>query len=1322
MTDFHLRRTLWYQEQSRQLEVKDPFLVEDARSLIVLGEAGMGKSHLLKKLSKRPGYALCTANTLISAPDTTKKFSELETLLVDALDEVSSRTDGDPVNDVISKLAQFQIPRFILSCRVADWSGELAVETLAGVFGTPPLELHLNPLGRDDAKQILEVSLGVERAEEVIVHLEGLGLSGLWSNPQTLSMVRNLAINSILPNSKGELFQRATELLASEHNEKKDRSELAKLSNEEVLNAAGCGFSALILTGNEALSVAVNYKKGDVRVSEISKLTSKDNLRNILNSRLFASLGTKRFTHSHRSIGEFVGARWLAKACDTKRKRRHLHELFKSHKLVPANLRGIYAWLAWHCEELADEIIQTDPMCILEYGDPAKLSPHRVKKLLDRLQTEAQEDRNFRRWEKYREGWLVDRSLLPTIKDLLESPHTASGLKSLVLEVLKNSPLMSDLHTTFEKMILDGSQPYITRRRAIERLIEADKNRDWSGDVAYLSENNTEDSVRLAMEVMAFIGYAHFETALLLDVVIKQLPWAKRTFGLFYNLERNLRGEQLDRLLDGITGWVNSQGDKLDRTFAYVDETTDLAYGLIAQRLRQGTVEAERLWAWLNPLYSRHGFHQETRKALADRLERDPELKRDILRLVMLELPGDASIPQRFWSLVDSFSRVQLRAEDLVTLLDHLDLGDDRWLEIASIAYRWNLEPNELSEVRQALERFVGHDPKANRELHAIENPATPEWAIRDQKRRQDEEAERERSWVAHRETLGSQIDTMRLGDYGLVLNPAMAYLKLYREIGTDTSDGPSLIEEWLGQDLRDASLMGFEAFLQTTPPIPSATQIAEAIAQGRRWDAGYIITAALAERLRTGRGFADLPTERLMAGYFETRYTHFDEKAGVGELRHALTDLLRAGACWEDTQRLYFEPQFAADRAYVDGLYQFLRDDRDRALALRLSLEWIERYPDLPEEPEAELLDLLVSEPDFWPRLAEVAMVRNNSQTLSKSRRRNWDAIRLVVKFEEAKRDLKIISRDDRDLIWRIRDRIGLTRGHSSTLKLATDLLVWIFEQFRVHYPLKRRPNRVTTGDTNSWDASEFLVSIISRIADDTTDQAMKDLTRLCGQPRDGYTEHLRALAADQRRKKAEREWSAPNIEDLAFVICDEPPKTIEQLQAVILEELIVIQAKLRGSNIDDYKDFFLLGSPRNENQCRDQLLKMLSSQLPFGIAADPEGHLADDKICDIICSLGKNLMLPIEIKGQWHRDLWTAADDQLGRLYANDWRADQRGIYLVFWFGVGSSKKLTPPPKRGTKPKSAEELKEALTKHSAAAMNGSLAVVVLDLERPRT
>jgi hypothetical protein len=89
--------------------------------------------------------------------------------------------------------------------------------------------------------------------------------------------------------------------------------------------------------------------------------------------------------------------------------------------------------------------------------------------------------------------------------------------------------------------------------------------------------------------------------------------------------------------------------------------------------------------------------------------------------------------------------------------------------------------------------------------------------------------------------------------------------------------------------------------------------------------------------------------------------------------------------------------------------------------------------------------------------------------------------------------------------------------------------------------------------------------------------------------------------------------------------------------------------------------------------------------------------------------------MQLPIEVKGQWHDDLWTAMNDQLGDLYLKEYQSQGQGIYLIFYFGESSSKK---PKKNGEyKPRNALELQQSLTACIKEEYKEGIDVFVIDL-----
>lgn len=1312
MAETILTRRLWYVDALDTVSVEQSFLQTDKRSLVVLGEAGMGKSTLLEQLKPLPGYVVCTARRLINAANPASVLGDATTLVIDALDEVAARRDGDAVDAILQKLDLIGNPRFILSCRVADWRSATALQGIKDLYDEAPLELHLDPLERADARQFLAETLGEERADETLGHLEERGLSGLWANPQTLILVETVARQGSLPFSKGELFADATRLMLREHREEKAETPLAEMPEAEVLDAAGAAFAALILTGKAALSRLCHPADTDLAMRDAATLPGAARVGDILASRLFMAKEPERFGYAHRAIGEFLGARWLAKTADTPRKRRRLLRLFTHQSLVPASLRGLHAWLAWHGPSLAIDVIETDPMGVIEYGDADRLTPSEGRAMFAALNLLSRENPRFRAWSRYRLAGLVQKDLLPDIVEVLTGPDVEFGLRLLVLQALEGSALVSELSEILTAMVVDPAAAFATRSEAAERLAALEAQPDWSEIIDQLGAENTANSVRLASELMDEVGFDRFSDPQILAVALAMMSQSDRTVGVYAGLQRNLPDGRIDALLSGIASATIALEDR--RAHPGYSAITDLAFGLFARRLTLGGLDAETVWTWMRPFDSGGSMYRQSRKTVADVLASDTALRQAIQRHVLLDQPGEKNVWQRAWRLNERSVGLNPTEDDILALLEALSDDDPRWRDVVRLA----AHSDEQGEaVRVAAGRFIVGDRDAQAWLAKLPHPDVPEWELKEQARRRAREKKRNAEWARHRADFAKGIEGLRKGDYGLTLGPAKAYLKLFYDMGDEASDGPGRLEEWLGPEIRDACLEGFEAFLQTSPPKPTATEIATSYAENRRWEAGYIITAALGERQRTGRGFDDLSDERLMAGLFEVRHTRVDDHAGLKGLDVDLVAAVRRRGIWEAAQRLYFEMQISKGRQHVDGLYAFMRDAPDAPLATALAIEWLHRFPAMTSETELELVDHLLSTPSGRVALSPLVPLRLGLLGLDPERRKTWEAIGLILRFEETRAILEASGAVTPDHFWHLRARLRNDRDGRPLPRLAATQLAWMVNTFRVLLPLKRRPEGVTSGDDNDWDASEFIIALISRLGDDVSPEAMGALTALREAAADGYTETLQVVAAEQRRKRVEADWSPPDLSAVATTVTDASPTTAPQLQAILLEELEVIQAQLKGSDVDWYKDFYDGAVPRKEDDCRDSVLKMLRP-LPFDIQAAPEGHLADDKRADILCTLG-DLMVPIEVKGQWHPELWGAADRQLDQLYVNDWRAE-RGIYLVLWFGPGASKRLKKPPLGVVPPRTPESLQVALTAESPTAREGRNQVVVLDLTRP--
>ncbi|MGH0003967.1 NACHT domain-containing protein [Pseudovibrio ascidiaceicola] len=1314
------RRLRFWEGQEPSVVTQD-FLKDSNRSLVVLGEAGMGKSTLLKSLESENCIAYCTARAFLRAPDLKRLIGDASTLAIDALDEVPALHDGDVIDQVLTRLVELGLPQFILSCRVADWRSATALEGISEEYGSVPLELHLEPFLREDAVAFLSDELSDEEAEHTVCRLEELGLSGLWCNPQTLDMVKTVAQQGELPNSKGDLFSEATKMLRKEHRQVKADTVLASLSETEVLDAAGAAFATLILTGKEALSRDVVPNEFDIPVAEISVLPGAGQIIDILGSRLFEALSPKRFTYTHRAIAEFLGAHWLAKQADTPRKKRRLLQLFHCHALVPASLRGLHAWLGYHAPTLTNQIISADPIGVLEYADADKLSETQSRTLLTELRKLSEENPRFKDWAEYRADGLVQPALLPEIRKIITDKSHEPSLRLLILEVLKSSDLVPKLQDELLDLLRDANEVYAIRSRARNRLIELNTSIEWTSIVAELLKEGGEDCVRLGGELIDDVGYERFNDIEILALVKAHNELPEDGVNNLFSLGRNLPANRIPALLDGIAAMLAetgiNEGHKAADEFALderggIEELTDLVFELIAKYLSKKELTAERLWRWLMLFDPDRGLQGASIKAIAEILRTTDELRRAVQHYALLELESDQNIWQRAWPM-RKFG-LYPNENDVLWLLKKIKNEDPHWRDLVQLSNH-GAEDGKL--IRSAALRFAEDNVEDQEWLDELANPKVPQWQVEQEQRKQTEAAEREATHKKTRSEYADRIEEVRKGDYGGIVNPAKAYLNLFSDIGDETSDGPARVEQWLGPDLCQAVLEGFEAFLTKEEAKPTATHIACSYAEGRRWNAAYIIVAALAERLRTGRGVEGLPYERLMAGYIELAQHPFGDKAGIGDLDVQLENELRTKGKWEDTQRLLIEPKLKAGHQHVTGLYRLMRSDEDAELAGELGCEWLENISNLSEEAEAEILGRLITVPAGITLIKKLMSDRLQT-ALSNELRRTWDTVGLVADFDATQERLERNLPIDPRLLWELCKRTGQSNLSSQLTSVGLELLAWTIATFRDVFLKTDWPRGMTRGNENPWDASDYLISLTNRLGNNITPEATKLLIELIDSVKDGYTEHLRVALAEQKRKRVESEWTAPDLPTVVSAVTDQAPTNAEQLQEVMLEELVEVQKAVRGSDRDWYRDFFKGKEPKQEDECRDTILKMFDGKLPFEILASPEGHLGDDKRCDIQCTLA-GLMVPIELKGQWHKDLWTAADRQLDRLYSNDRRAGY-GIYVVLWFGKDTSKKLRKPPQGIEVPKTADELQKALIAISNSAREGRTAIIVLDLTRP--
>lgn len=1318
MENSYIPRTLWFTENDHQKEISQEDLLIEQHSLIILGEAGMGKTKLLQWLGKQPSYTYCTAKQLIRRERPEELLGNAKVLVIDALDEAPSHQENDAIDEVLRKLDRQNCPRFVLSCRVAEWRSATATSNITETYGQAPLQLHLKPFSKAEIEFFLTQKVGSSKATEVLEHFERLGLNDWLGNPQTLDLISTISHLAVLPKSRSELFDLATQKLAVEHNEQKAEQQLP---TDVALKAAGAVCAALVLCGQTAIvrKAAAQLAEGEILLQDLKPLPGAESIEQVLNARLFIATAPDQFVYMHRRIAEYLAASWLADLANTDRKRRLLIRMFQHQGLIPVSLRGVYAWLA-HDAMLCDLVIQTDPIALLEYGEVDHLPPKQARLLLQSLERIELENPRQLQPHSWKARCFAQPELLADVQNWLErSNQQFVRLRVLVIESLEGTEMAKLLKAVLINTACNLGEFYITRSAASTTAVPLVTPGEMPQLLDRLLVENTEDSLRLALEIAHKKGFEYIDAELLAHISLAYAATESHMAGKFFFLERKISIAQIEKFLNTLIDGIGPahHGELHFST----DDLTNLIFHLVSRSIEAEEINATQFLRWLQPFFENNAY-PEARKQLTIALQNNSRLRHSVQQKFFLtECDGELSYINHYELTRRSFA-LSFSEADIVALLDGLPTDHEHWRKAVLICHH---QDERGSHVRQAALRFAQNSDESLAWLKRLTDPAPPAaWEIEQAEKKQKREAEAAQEKLATLASYNKHKERLLDGDWQFNWIPARIYLGQYSDANKETRPEERVAQR-LSPEIAEMALQGFEAHLTQAEPSPTAIEIAQSLATQTTHRTDYIIIAAMLERLRLGHSFQDLSDDRMMAGFFILQVGTLHRHSGIDTelLKTVLVQELSDRGLLYSAVSQFYEPQLRANVEYVFSLQDFLQSESFADISSQLSLEWLERFPNLHINTEQHLIDCLTKAHHFeiLKGIAQNRPLNGSSQ----KQHLNWEAVRLLTDFDTTIQRLDA-QKLEPELLWSLQERSLSDRYHrvaNTRFPWSHTQLAWIFRCFRLLWPLATHPSGVSSGINNPWDASEYLASLARQLANQITAEAISALQELRHAPEDSYTELLQSLCAEQLRKSCEQSYKPLSVAQLSSFVNEQAPLSAQQLQAWVYEELEIVQAKIRASDVDSWKIFYDdLQIPRGEEYCRDRLLELLRYDQSV-VRYDPESHVAADKEVDIGCSIASTIFLPIEIKGQWHREVWTAADKQLNYLYSPDWRAQGFGIYLVQWFGPQPTTKALQSPGKGiAAPQTPAQMKEMLIARSPAAQAGQVSVFVMDITPPDT
>ena len=1311
--------------------------------LVILGDPGLGKTELAQALGLQPGLVWVRAGTFKRAADPASSIAEGERIVIDGLDEIASSESGAAVASVLARLSAMSKPPFILTCREADWQGAADRIKIEDDYGAAPLLLRLQPFTRDDARRFLSQEFPGVDVDALLAHLESRGLEALIGNPLTLGMLGEVAAtDSRLPETRSELFDRACRVMLKERNPRHDAASHVLKTEDELLLAAGTICAALLLCDRPGAYAGPTRKtpEGFLNVSELGVLRHGKVADDARRTRLFQAEGENRFAPIHRVVAEYLGARWLAHCFEDGVSERRIFALFQARDGVSTSLRGLHAWIAHFSEALSFRCIAADPYAIVRYGDAETLRPDQARSLLDALKRLSDSDPYFRSedWDRHPASSLMRVDLRDDIRAILDDAGRHRQLSVLMLEAMTGTELAHALAPTLRAILYDCNRLYDERNCALLAWRGADPQMDSEAIIRRLLELKDPDSAQIAFDLLLLIGASALPIAAAADTVLAHLgfaatpeeAWESASVRyvpdrLFRDIDAMTLGPLLDRLADG------ARTLKHGTDWNPISDLADLVRRLVVRILSSGdTVEPARLWSWIGWIDGHHGYSDREKEQLAAILRDNRPLRAALMEHVLLRPCADNT-----WMAGLRLAKIEPglypTVEDLAGVLRVLraQVADG---PIAPETYRHLLWLGGTAEglppdLRNAALEIADGDSALLSIVDQVSNPPEPEWKIEQERNRAEQEAKRQRIFQSHRDALAERTEDIAAGAIGVLAEPANVYLGRKRiRVRQHTSDGePStedVMREFLGEDLADQVMAGFVAALDRDD-LPTASSIAEVRCESKHWTAEAVMICGVEELLRRGQPIRAIDRNTLAAVYMAwQRAPSTGRRDGIDIGKPLEEVLFESDADWEDHFRTSIEPELAAD--HVHELYRLVTDADFDSLAGRLAVDWLRRYPALRCSTQKKLLACALDRTEE-ETLRSLTVDRQSAIHPDRETTLLWLSADYAVDFERRRDALLKAAANESEFIWLIRDRIVPDRRDRSdsgqrkrVSRFSLAQCSFIVEAFGRQWPWTEQPG-TSMGRQNPWDAARFIQFAIETIGGRPTPEATAVLQTLIANHAPTYFDRMKHALHIQRRGRRDFEYSAPTIAELRSAVTDDLPDSIDQMRAYFADRIEDLQKRIRGSNTDMWEVYWVDDRPRAEPFCRNRTIEHISRQLPPSIRFEPERHMPRQKRADI-AAIRNTIGLPVEIKGQWHREVWNAACDQLDANYVRDWQADGRGVYIVLWFGKVPRKNLPKHPDGLPRPKTPGELERMLRDRLPEARRSSIDIFVIDLSRP--
>ncbi|MHB9101775.1 MAG: NACHT domain-containing protein [Sulfuricella sp.] len=1306
---------------------------------VLLGEPGAGKSAAFEMEAEATNGQYLRIDEFINADP--QADWQGKTLFLDGLDETrASGSNDSTLQQLCRQLKRLGNPSFRVACRAADWYGLTDRSDLKRASPDGQLAvLLLEPLNSEDTFAILRENHGITDPQKFVEEAEKRGVAGLLDNPQTLGLLAQAIRGDQWPGTRDDTYRLACEKLAEEASKRhrnKNRNQPRDL--EKVLAAAG-QLSAILLFSNKT-GIALDPERANERFPALADCAppDPDAASQAVGSKLFRPAGEECVEPSHRSIAEYLAARWLARQIDSKGLplQRVLNLLLGPDGGVVAGLRGLFGWLALHCHAARPRLIEADPLTVVVYGDVQPMPLAEKRLILTGLRREAERFSAFH-WDAQSAhpfGALADPGLREDFLAILQAPERDAASQSLadcVLDILAHGAAQPELAPILPSLVRDDARWPRVRRSALDVWLKL--TTDPQAALALLDDMNegrvADHDDELAGALLRHLYPAHLAPEVLLHHL--HAPKNPSLIGSYFwfwahELPRCAPDEHLPALLD----WLVDH-PALHARSTEARSLHEMADGLLARGITvyADQIAGQRLFNWLGIGADEYGDTQREQAAqqtLAAWFGAHPDRYKKILALCFTQC---APHENPAYCVHTQESRLHN-----ATPPDDIGLWH---LEQVSLAANDELARMHLSEAVNALvqqrgaaglsleqlEAWGDAHPERKHWLEPLLAWEIPEWrtkrvANKKMREQRHSDAKRNRSIA-----LTQHLPAIQAGSVRVDLMHQLAGVWMNRF--TDTP-GKTPAERFSNYcENSNEVLAAAETGFRLCPERADLPTIEEIVELNIKQKEHFIRSPCLVgmELLwRDGAGEIERLSDETLRRMIAFRLTY-----GADNTPDWFVHLVRQRPeLVAEVLIAYASVTLKSGKDYIDSIYPLARDPEYRAVAILAAPRLLETFPVKARSGQLNHLESLLKAalrytPEELPKLIEKKLAMKGMDT---AQRVYWLATATLLD-----------PRSHDATLWRYvgksETRANYLSGFLSNrfdelpddYELSAHTLGKLIELIAPHAETERSSGGGLVSD--SMRRGDHIRTLITRLGTMPTPEAEQEINRLIGLPALRKLKFLLESARhQQKQRQRESGFRFLPPRNVAQVLACGAPTSAADLTALALHHLDDIAIALRNDNDDGFRSFWNIKDKqptgqREENLCRDVLLTRMRARLaPLDVDCQPEKDHANDKRADISLSYRTEFELPIEIKRDSNRTLWSALRTQLIEQYANAPRADGHGIYLVLWFGGEGIPLATDG---GKKPRSPEELRIRLEAQLDPAERQRIFVRVLDVSWPK-